>query len=386
MRASIVVATHNEGDLLWRTARSCMDTLGTLDGEVVVADDASSDGSIEALAEHCDDPRLRVVSMSSRQGVSRTKDLGGRAARGEVILFLDGHTKPEPGAVQRLVEDVEDWEGEAIVSPRVVVLDTKTWENNRKRSGYAYRVDLLQLLAFWLPRDALQEVTRPSGRRYYVQPAFAGCTLALTKALYERLGGFDTGMLSYGYEDLEFGMRAWLSGVTLVSDPVAVIGHLFRTERQFEIPAEHYVMNELRMARRIFGEDAWSSWLEAAEARTRRDVWPRAMELFEATRAPFEQERARFHATRPRDEFAYAAEFGLAWPLVLAASPFPVPAGAFAAAPRASTGDGGDGGDDGGPVGNPDPGGIAPQTQGPPEDDGIGDGDDGDDDDDAGEA
>src|SRR5262245_43337487 len=44
MRASIVIAALNEGDLLWKTVKSCRETAGHLkDCEIVVADDASTD-------------------------------------------------------------------------------------------------------------------------------------------------------------------------------------------------------------------------------------------------------------------------------------------------------------------------------------------------------
>ena len=41
MRASIVISTYNEGHCLWKTVRSCVDSIAGLDYEIVVADDAS---------------------------------------------------------------------------------------------------------------------------------------------------------------------------------------------------------------------------------------------------------------------------------------------------------------------------------------------------------
>src|SRR3954463_12210663 len=49
MRASIVIAAHEEGDLLVKTVESCLETIDDLDCEIVVADDASADGSVEGL-------------------------------------------------------------------------------------------------------------------------------------------------------------------------------------------------------------------------------------------------------------------------------------------------------------------------------------------------
>src|SRR5437660_1024641 len=125
MRASIVIASHNDGEALERTVESCLATTADLDCEIVVADDVSSDGSIERVRARF--PQVKRVAHAQRRGVSPTKDLGARGARGDVLLFLDAHCKPELGAVERLVADVEELDGEAIVTPRIAALDTERW-------------------------------------------------------------------------------------------------------------------------------------------------------------------------------------------------------------------------------------------------------------------
>jgi glycosyltransferase involved in cell wall biosynthesis len=92
MRASIIIASHNEGDLLAKTVSSCIETCSDLDCEIVVADDASTDGSVEAVVAAF--PQVRLCRNDHRQGVSPTKALGARNANGNVLVFLDGHTKP----------------------------------------------------------------------------------------------------------------------------------------------------------------------------------------------------------------------------------------------------------------------------------------------------
>jgi glycosyltransferase involved in cell wall biosynthesis len=57
MRASILIGTHNEGDRLWRTVESILESDDGLDSELIVADDASTDGSIGELKRRF--PRVR---------------------------------------------------------------------------------------------------------------------------------------------------------------------------------------------------------------------------------------------------------------------------------------------------------------------------------------
>ena len=114
MDATIVIASLNESANLARTIQSCLDTTDGLDYEIVVADDSSADGSIDELAtQH---PGVRIVRHERRQGVASTKDLGARSASGDVLVFLDGHCKPEPGAIARLVADVRELDGRAVIT------------------------------------------------------------------------------------------------------------------------------------------------------------------------------------------------------------------------------------------------------------------------------
>ena len=80
MRTSIVIAAHNEGQSLWKTVASVVESSVGLDYEIVVADDASDDGSVEEMLRRF--PRVRVVRHPERRGASPTKDLGARGARG----------------------------------------------------------------------------------------------------------------------------------------------------------------------------------------------------------------------------------------------------------------------------------------------------------------
>src|SRR4051794_14793531 len=81
MRTSIAIPTHNEGDNLWRTVRSCLETSAELDPEIVVDDDGSTDGSVDELRRrHGGD--VRIVSLERALGVSRAKDLAVRTTTG----------------------------------------------------------------------------------------------------------------------------------------------------------------------------------------------------------------------------------------------------------------------------------------------------------------
>ena len=310
MRASIAIASHNEGDLLWKTVRSCLETTEGLDIEVVVADDASTDGSVEELRRRYPDVRADVVP--SRLGVSPTKDRAGRMSRGDVIIFLDAHCKPEPGSIERLIRDVEECQGQAIITPKVAALDVETWTCDTEIVGYGFLTELSWFDTSWIDRDDLKVIEGPNGRTYLRQPSVIGCSIALSRDLYEKLWGFDPDMKSYGAEDLDFGFKSWLMGHPVYLDEEITVGHRFRGEfSTYDAPNPHQLLNQCRMARKNFTDPIWENWLQRNRRRYVEPVWDSAMALFEESRASVERERDYLMKTRKHDEFWYAEEFGL---------------------------------------------------------------------------
>lgn len=319
MRASLLIAAHNEGELLWKTIRACVASISDLEYEILVADDASSDGSLKEARRRF--PQIRVVRHPERRGASPTKHLAAAEARGDVLVFLDGHTNPELGAVRRLVEDVEHLQGNAIVTPAVPTLETVRWLNSRKQVGHGFGLRLDTLGCHWKTLGDLPTQT-VAGRRFYESPALIGCALAIDRSLYHELRGFDPQMRMWGVEDLDFGLKSWLMGYPVLHDPQAVIGHRFRQAfDNYRVPAEHLIANQLRCAYKHFTPPVWDQWREACRRRydapaagTGAGLWPRAWRVFEEQRPSAEEERQVLQHRRSRDEFWYAQTFGLEWP------------------------------------------------------------------------
>lgn len=306
---SIIMAAHNEGDLLWKTVESCRETCAGLDYEIVVADDASEDDCIEQLRHHF--PDIPVHRFPHRTGPSPTKDLGAQHARGEVLIFLDAHCKPEPGAIARLSESIRACRGEAMVNPTIACLDTTTWTNNSDCPGHGYLVELDGITWRWIPLEQM----RPHGS-LYESPSLIGCCVVISKWLYEKLWGFDRNMYMWGVEDVDFGVKSWLLGHPVLHDPVPVIGHRFQQAfTTYTAPSEHFVANQLRMAYKILASPLWREWLDNFRARYDADVFHRAWDIFTVHRGTAEVERVYLAQHQTCDVLAYARRFGLTWPL-----------------------------------------------------------------------
>jgi len=309
MRASIVIAGHNEGDLLWRTVQSTLEASADLDREIIVADDASTDGSVEEVRRRF--PQVRIVASRKRGGPSPTKDRGARAARGRVLFFLDGHCKPSKGSLRRMVEDVDDLDGRAIVTPRIPHVDTETWTFHPGIVGYGFNMDLVTFDCGWIERKYM----RREGR-FYESPALIGCCAAMSRRLYERLRGFDSKMIEWGLEDIDLGFKAWLLGHSILVDARIAIGHRFQSNfNRYTVSEVSVLYNKLRMARKNFTEGTWREWVDTTRQGEKETTWNDAWALFSKRRRGVEEERRYLMARRVRDEFEYAERYGLEWPV-----------------------------------------------------------------------
>lgn len=93
---TFVIPAYNEELLLGRTLRAVNDAAGPLPEpfEVVVVDDASTDGTAAVAREH----NARVVGVNHRQ-IAATRNAGAREAQGEMLIFVDADTVVGAAAV-----------------------------------------------------------------------------------------------------------------------------------------------------------------------------------------------------------------------------------------------------------------------------------------------
>lgn len=102
MSLSVVIATYNRAGIVVNSIRSALAVLERMPGhEVVVVDDASTDGTAEELrkvfAEEIVSGRVKVLQNTANRGVSGSKNEGYLAAQNDWVTFLDSDDVLLPG-------------------------------------------------------------------------------------------------------------------------------------------------------------------------------------------------------------------------------------------------------------------------------------------------
>lgn len=107
--ASVVISAYNEAEHIEATVRNklAQEYAGTI--EVLVASDASDDGTDEILARLAsEDSRVRWFRQAHRQGKTAALNRLVELASGEIVVFSDANSLYAPDAVARLVENFAD--------------------------------------------------------------------------------------------------------------------------------------------------------------------------------------------------------------------------------------------------------------------------------------
>ena len=166
---SFVIPAHNEKDWLGRTLRTlqfaAMET--GVDFEVIVANDASTDGTAEiARAEGA-----QVVDVNHRN-IAATRNAGARLANGEILFFLDADTLVNPPVIRSAIEAI----GQGAVG-----------------GGFAFRYD--GCIPWWA--HILHPLGIAIGRTLRL---IGGAALFCRRTDFEAIGGFDANY--FATEDL----------------------------------------------------------------------------------------------------------------------------------------------------------------------------------------
>ena len=101
---SVVVPLYNEEDNIADLQAELAAALSGIDHEIVFVDDGSKDRTLERIRRG---PGIRILTFSKNTGQSAAMYEGIHAARGEVIVLLDGDLQNDPTDIPRLLAEIE---------------------------------------------------------------------------------------------------------------------------------------------------------------------------------------------------------------------------------------------------------------------------------------
>lgn len=207
--ASIIIPVFNQPGL----TRDCLRSIAAVGArepfEVIVVDDASSDPRMEALHAIAGVTWLRNARNS---GFIASCNRGAAQARGSVLVFLNNDTEVTPGWLDALLQNVQR-QDVGMVGARLVYPDGRLQEAGGLvfADGSAWNYGRL---------------ARPDDPRYLHRrdaDYCSGAAIAIERALFRQLDGFDTRYAPAYYEDTDLAMATRAAGLRVVCVPATVV-------------------------------------------------------------------------------------------------------------------------------------------------------------------
>lgn len=103
---SVIIVNWNTRDLLAGCLRSVYETAGSVDLEVIVVDNGSTDSSVEMVRREF--PQVKLIVNADNVGFARANNQALSCSRGRYVLLLNSDTRLLPGAVERGLQHMEE--------------------------------------------------------------------------------------------------------------------------------------------------------------------------------------------------------------------------------------------------------------------------------------
>jgi len=224
--ASVIIVSYNTNDRLRACLRSIAEQSQALDHEVVVLDNASSDGSAAMVAAEF--PHVRLMVRDQNLGFARGVNEAVAEARGEYVILLNPDTIVLDNALGRLVDFARKHPNYGIYGGRTLdshghLAPSSCWGTQTLWSLTCFALGLSTVLhgnRIFDP-ESLGRWERDSVREVGV---VTGCLLLALREWFIGLGGFDERFFMYG-EDAELSTRSRAAGRANVITPTATIVH-----------------------------------------------------------------------------------------------------------------------------------------------------------------
>lgn len=214
---SVVVVTYNRKEV----AADCLASILKMDCpnfEVILVDNGSEDGTVEAIQERF--PDVKVVASETNSGLNGGKNLGEAQARGDYILFLDSDTLVDKNLLTELVKVAENDSQVGMVCPKMYY--------HQPEDVIWYAGSFVNLWTSQTKNIGVNE--KDQGQHDQIRETeFAPTAYLVRREVIEKLKGHDE-FLFMTYGDTDYGFRTREAGFKVMFCPTAKLWHRIKAQ------------------------------------------------------------------------------------------------------------------------------------------------------------
>jgi GT2 family glycosyltransferase len=227
-RASVVVLTHDNLAFSRLCLASLLENTEYPNYELIVVDNASSDGTVEELQRLAGSiPNVKVILNDHNAGFGPGNNQGLAAATGEILVLLNNDTVVPRGWLTRLVRHLDDT-AIGLIGPAT------------NRSCNEAQIDIP-----YQTYGEFQAVARSQGEqhdreRFPIRMPMMFC-VAFRRDTYERLGPLDERYEVGMFEDEDYALRAKAAGLHVAWTPEVYVHHAYHASIGKLLPTGEYM-------------------------------------------------------------------------------------------------------------------------------------------------
>lgn len=209
---SIIIPIHGKLPYTCACLAALAEHAGPTPFEVIVVDDASPDDSAQVLGQVAG---LRLLRNEHNLGFVGSCNAGADAARGRWLVFLNNDAMATQGWLEALLATFDQFDGTGLAGARLLYPDGRLQEAGglvfSDGSGWNYG-------RFEDPADPRFGYARQTDY-------CSGAAIAIERALFERLGGFDQRYAPAYYEDTDLAFKVREAGLQVVVQTTSTVIH-----------------------------------------------------------------------------------------------------------------------------------------------------------------
>lgn len=231
---SIIILNYNADDWLEKTLLSIEQFPPDVSGEVIVVDNASTDGSVEMVKEKF--PRVKLLELKENGGFAKGNNAGIRIAKGKYIMLLNSDTEfTEKTHFADMIEYFKDLPEIGVMTPKLVLADGSIdLASHRGEPTVWASLTYFAKLEQFFPNTKLFTQYHQSWKDFdqtHEIEACSGAAMIVRASALKKVGLLDENFFMYG-EDLDWCRRFREAGYKVVYFPHSqIIHHKYKSGR-----------------------------------------------------------------------------------------------------------------------------------------------------------
>lgn len=220
---SIIIVSWNVRELLLKTLDSIFRIDWKINYEVIVVDNASRDGSVEAVKKYY--PQVKILANKQNLGFANACWQGVELSQANYFLFLNDDTKVLPDSLTVIYKTISKNENYGVVGGKILNPNNTIQASVRSFPTVLVFFILLLKLHRFFPKLLNNYLLKDFD---YTKPTTVdqvmGAFFATSRKVWNLLGGFDKNFFIW-FEEVDFCLRVKEKGYLVYYQPAAQIIH-----------------------------------------------------------------------------------------------------------------------------------------------------------------